>query len=88
MVERKICSFCGKEIEPGTGRMHIMKDGKIFQFCSSKCYKNLIELKRIPRRTEWTQQYFREKETRVQASHTAQKVSKEAGEEEPPSNEQ
>lgn len=61
MVERRVCSFCGNEIEPGTGKMYIKIDGTIYNFCKNKCQKNMIELKRVPRRTSWTQQYMREK---------------------------
>jgi large subunit ribosomal protein L24e len=57
MVEQKICSFCGIDIEPGTGRMYAKKDGTIFLFCSHKCYMNMIMMKRVPRRTEWTRAY-------------------------------
>jgi len=75
MVERRICSFCGEEIEPGTGRMFVKKDGTILQFCNSKCYKNMIELRRIPRRTAWTAQFYREKETKLKSSgQTAEKM--------------
>jgi large subunit ribosomal protein L24e len=65
MVERRVCSFCGNEIEPGTGRMYIKKDGVIYNFCTSKCFKNLVELGRVPRRTTWTVWYAREKEVRM-----------------------
>jgi large subunit ribosomal protein L24e len=41
--------------------MYIKKDGTIFHFCSSKCEKNLIKLKRVPRRIEWTERYVRER---------------------------
>ncbi len=54
MVERKICSFCGNEIEPGTGKMYVRKDGTVYSFCTHKCYENMIQLRRIPRRTLWT----------------------------------
>lgn len=54
MVERRICNFCGEGIEPGTGKMFIKKDGTIFYFCSSKCEKNSLKLKRIPREIKWT----------------------------------
>lgn len=76
MVERRICTFCGEEIEPGTGRMFVRKDGTIYQFCTNKCYKNMIELNRIPRTTGWTRHFFREKETRVAVHHTAKKIGK------------
>jgi large subunit ribosomal protein L24e len=57
MVERRVCSFCGNEIEPGTGKMYIKKDATIFLFCSSKCQKNMVVLKRNPRRVRWTKKY-------------------------------
>ncbi|MEE9151704.1 MAG: 50S ribosomal protein L24e [Thermoplasmata archaeon] len=67
MVERRVCSFCGNEIEPGTGKIYIKVDGTIYNFCKNKCHKNLIKLKRIPRRTTWTQQYMREKSAKMSA---------------------
>jgi large subunit ribosomal protein L24e len=65
MVEQKICSFCGGNIEPGTGRLYVRKDGMTYNFCSSKCFKNLVVMKRLPRETEWTAAYKREKDTRM-----------------------
>ncbi|MCD6474208.1 MAG: 50S ribosomal protein L24e [Thermoplasmata archaeon] len=53
------CSFCGKEIEPGTGMMYVKKDGSILYFCSSKCRKNMLELGRDPKRVRWTAYYRR-----------------------------
>jgi len=35
-----ICSFCKGKIEKGTGRMFVKNDGRVFYFCSSKCFKN------------------------------------------------
>ena len=52
MVESKKCSFCGKQMEPGTGKMLVRKDGSIQYFCSSKCENNM-KMGRIPRLTEW-----------------------------------
>jgi large subunit ribosomal protein L24e len=60
MVEARTCSFCGDKIEPGTGRMYVKRDAKIFFFCSTKCYKNMIELKRVPRRTRWSKYHIKE----------------------------
>lgn len=71
MVERRVCTFCGGEIEPGTGRMYIKKDGVVFNFCTSKCFKNMIELGRIPRRTTWTRHYEREKQIRLKGAPEA-----------------
>jgi len=53
MVEQHVCSFCGLQLEPGTGKMFIKKDGSIFYFCSTKCENNQ-KLGRVPRRVEWT----------------------------------
>jgi len=52
MVETKKCTFCGKQMEAGTGKMLVRKDGTIHYYCSSKCENNM-RLGRIPRLTEW-----------------------------------
>ena len=57
MVKTKVCSFCGEKIEPGTGKMFVKTDGTIFQFCTNKCKKNMLKLKRLPRRVRWTKKY-------------------------------
>ncbi|MDO5852037.1 MAG: 50S ribosomal protein L24e [Methanobacteriaceae archaeon] len=51
----RTCSFCNEEIEDGTGKMYVRKDGSIFFFCSSKCEKNK-KLGRIPRKVKWVKQ--------------------------------
>ena len=51
------CSFCGKKIEKGTGKMFVFNTGKIFYFDSSKCEKNMLKLKRKPRNFKWTKFY-------------------------------
>lgn len=53
MVEVKECSFCGSEVEPGTGVLLVTNDGARHYYCSSKCEKN-AELGRVPREVEWT----------------------------------
>ena len=53
MVEQHVCSFCGSQLEPGTGKMFVKKDGTIFYFCSTKCQNNQ-KLGRVPRRVQWT----------------------------------
>jgi large subunit ribosomal protein L24e len=53
MVEQHVCSFCGSQLEPGTGKMYVRKDGSVLFFCSSKCQNNQ-KLGRVPRRIEWT----------------------------------
>jgi len=51
------CSFCGYDVEPGTGKRYVQDNGTVFDFCSSKCEKNRLKLKRIPRKITWTQDY-------------------------------
>ena len=48
------CTFCGHAITAGTGKMYIQKDAKILWFCSRRCEKNLLKLKRIPRESGFT----------------------------------
>ena len=50
-----VCSFCGQNIRPGTGLMYVKKDAKVLNFCSKKCEKNMLVLKRDNRKLEWTQ---------------------------------
>ena len=54
MPIKRTCSFCGNEIEPGTGKMFVRKDGTVFFFGSSKCERNLVDLGRVPRTVRWT----------------------------------
>ncbi|MFA6710276.1 MAG: 50S ribosomal protein L24e [Candidatus Methanomethylophilaceae archaeon] len=68
MAEIKKCSFCGDEIELGTGKMYVKKDGTVLNFCSNKCFKNMIQLKRVPRTTAWTQKAITEKAARLKAA--------------------
>ncbi|GIU70995.1 MAG: 50S ribosomal protein L24e [Candidatus Nitrosocaldaceae archaeon] len=55
----KNCSFCNRKIEPGTGTMLIKNDGSIVYFCSDKCRKNMLKLKRDPRKLKWTERYVK-----------------------------
>ncbi len=50
------CGFCGVEIEKGTGMIFVEKVGKVRNFCSSKCERN-VDLGRVPRHTRWTQEF-------------------------------
>jgi large subunit ribosomal protein L24e len=63
LPSRRVCSFCGDDIEPGTGKMFVKKDGAIFYFCSAKCEKNQLDLKRVPRRVKWTKRFVKEVKT-------------------------
>jgi len=51
------CTFCGNNIKQGTGKMFVTKVGKIMHFCSNKCEKNLLKLKREPKFLKWTKYY-------------------------------
>ncbi len=53
-MEIRYCSFCGKKLEPGTGKMFVRKDGSILYFDSSKCEKNYLKLGRESRDVLWT----------------------------------
>ncbi|MBS3062118.1 MAG: 50S ribosomal protein L24e [Candidatus Diapherotrites archaeon] len=48
------CSFCGTDINKGTGKMFVKRDGTTFFFCSNKCEENLLKLKRQPSKAKWT----------------------------------
>ena len=50
------CTFCSKQIPQGTGKLYVKKDGKRFDFCSNKCEKNMLKLKRKSQNYKWTQQ--------------------------------
>jgi large subunit ribosomal protein L24e len=59
------CSFCGNEFPPGTGMMYIRNDGTILWFCSSKCRKSSINLKRDSRKVKWTKYFGKEEKGRA-----------------------
>jgi large subunit ribosomal protein L24e len=79
MVEQRICTFCGKEIEPGTGKMYVKKDGTFFLFCTNKCQKNMIGMKRVPRKVTWTRAYAATKARAIKIEKDIQ-TSKDAAE--------
>ena len=47
------CSFCKGELERGTGKMFVRRDGTSLYFCSSKCERNMMNLGRAPRKMLW-----------------------------------
>lgn len=57
MVRIYNCTFCGKEIEPGTGTMMVTRD-TVLRFDSRKC-KRSHEMKRDARKLKWTTKYER-----------------------------
>jgi large subunit ribosomal protein L24e len=73
MVTKKKCSFCGSDIDPGTGKMAVEQSGTVSFYCSSKCEKNVF-IKRSARKVKWTAEYRKEKAIRVQ--HLSETKSK------------
>ena len=47
------CSFCGKTIPEVTCKIFVKKSGSILYFCSMKCEKNMLKLKRNPNKKKW-----------------------------------
>ncbi|MEK6854687.1 MAG: 50S ribosomal protein L24e [Nanoarchaeota archaeon] len=51
------CIFCGKEERAHKGIHLIKNEGTIAYFCSSKCRKNALKLKRDKRKVRWTEAF-------------------------------
>jgi large subunit ribosomal protein L24e len=47
------CSFCKRNYEFPLGLTLILYDGNILYFCSSKCRKNQLKLKRDNKKVNW-----------------------------------
>ena len=62
------CSFCGKEENTFKGINFIHNDGSVSFFCSSKCRKNALKLKRDKRRLKWTASYKAEKDKALKST--------------------
>jgi len=66
------CSFCGHPVRFGTGKMFVKKDAKILWFCSRRCEKNLLKLKRSPRDYGFTAAYaFAKRQHLAELAHVA-----------------
>ena len=70
------CSFCNEEIPKGTGFIFVKKDGKALYFCSQKCKKNMINLKRVGKKTEWTKFVQEKKKEEKQKKEVTEKAEK------------
>ena len=55
----KPCSFCDRPVAKGTGTMNVKNDGTGRWFCSAKCKKKAIDLKRDPRKFKWTKKFVK-----------------------------
>ena len=70
-------------MEIGTGKMLIMKDGRVYYFCSRKCEKNQVKLGRVARNLKWTHAFEIEKkaakksEAKHAKEHKAEPAAKE-----------
>ncbi|MCS7140178.1 MAG: 50S ribosomal protein L24e [Candidatus Nezhaarchaeota archaeon] len=53
MLKGATCTFCGRSIPVGTGIMYVKNDGSLLYFCSSKCKKNVVKLRRNPTKVKW-----------------------------------
>ena len=47
------CSFCGEPVARGRGKLFVRNDGRMFNFCSSKCHIN-FRLGRDAKKVRWT----------------------------------
>ncbi|MFW9984446.1 MAG: 50S ribosomal protein L24e, partial [Candidatus Odinarchaeota archaeon] len=74
MVKKYTCSFCGTDVEPGTGSIYVKGDGSLLYLCSSKCRRSEIYLKRRARRLKWTEVYEERIRSRAQAARARKKV--------------
>lgn len=46
------CTYCSREIPKGTGTMYVYKTGTVNYFCSRRCFRNAIVMKRKLNRKE------------------------------------
>ena len=53
MPKFRTCSFCGRDIEPGTGLMYVLRNGQVLWYCSSKCFKSHVKLGRKSSKQAW-----------------------------------
>jgi large subunit ribosomal protein L24e len=47
------CSFCKQNYEFPQGLTMVLNDGNILYFCSGKCRKNQLKLKRDNKKVNW-----------------------------------
>ena len=59
------CVFCGKEEPPLRGIHLITNIGTTDYYCSSKCRKNALKLKRDKRKLKWTRAFHEEREKSI-----------------------
>ena len=57
------CTFCGHEIQPGTGKLFVKSDGSALYFCGGKCEKN--SNMRDNKKVRWTDAWRKQKGRRA-----------------------
>ncbi len=57
MPKTNTCSFCGKEIPPNHGLLYVQRTGNVLHFCSNKCKRFYLDLKRDPKKLKYTKKY-------------------------------
>jgi len=69
------CVFCGKEEEDYKGVYLIKNEGSVLYYCSSKCKKNHVGLRRDRRKIRWTVAFHEQRRKRVEkAKEKAEKA--------------
>lgn len=59
------CVFCGKDEHSFKGIHLINNDGNVNYYCSNKCRKNAIKLKRDRRKFKWTLAHKEERQKTI-----------------------
>ncbi len=75
------CSFCGKKVPKGTGLLFVKKTGQVYSFCSRKCERNMLHLKRQPRTTRWTKDFAKTKSSNLAIREHEMKAKEKKSEE-------
>ncbi len=70
------CVFCGRDEHSFRG-LHLIKNiGTVEYYCSSKCRKNAIKLKRDKRKRKWTEAFHEtRRKTRAKVAKKAEQDS-------------
>jgi large subunit ribosomal protein L24e len=67
------CVFCGKDEDSYKGIHVIWNDGMVRYYCSGKCRKNAMVLKRDKRKIKWAEAFHVSREkARARASEVSQ----------------
>ncbi|NCO11835.1 50S ribosomal protein L24e [Candidatus Pacearchaeota archaeon CG_4_9_14_0_2_um_filter_39_13] len=59
------CVFCGREQDDYKGTFLMKNDGTINYYCSNKCQKNHLKLKRDRRKIKWTEAFYKARDKRI-----------------------